>query len=600
MFCTGTCCARSSSCWACCQPGARYGWQEPPNVFVIDGLVWVHDGASFSRLGLDLVTGKVKRKFSSDKAMNQKHHHRCYGNKATQRFVLSGRRGVELTDLESGANLIHHWVRGTCQFGILPCNGLLYAPPHPCVCYITAKLTGFYALAPEQPSVRRNRKSLGEDSRFMTGRAYDTVTLEDDVSGTDNWATYRHDPLRSGSTESMVPAELDRLWQTEPGGRLSAPVIANDRVFIASVDEHRVCALDAKDGHLVWSYTSGGRVDTPPTIYRGLALFGSADGCVYCLRASDGQLVWRRRAASEDRRIVAFGQLESAWPVHGSVLVKDGVAYYCAGRSSFLDGGIYVCAVAPKTGNLLQTRRFYNPDPETGEMGQCQLPYDMPDDAPGALPDVLVSDANRIYMRHVQIDPTDLNRPLPRATIPSLDKRRKEHPAVGPQLMASSGLLDDSWFNQTYWTIDAKSHSKLLVFNAASAYGVKPFAGNRRHSRLIFKPGTKGYTLFCNDRRQNRTIWSASAPVRIVAMALAGEVLFVAGAPDVVDPTDPWGSFEGKKGSMLWAVSANDGRKLAEYRFDALPVFDGMAAAGRRLYLSTTGGKLLCFGTFAK
>ena len=27
-----------------------------------------------------------------------------------------------------------------------------------------------------------------------------------------------------------------------------------------------------------------------------------------------------------DRRIVAFGQLESVWPVHGSVLVVDGLA----------------------------------------------------------------------------------------------------------------------------------------------------------------------------------------------------------------------------------------------------------------------------------
>ena len=166
--------------------------------------------------------------------------------------------------------------------------------------------------------------------------------------------------------------------------------------------------------------------------------------------------------------------------------------------------------------------------------------------------------------------------------------------------MASSGLLDDSWFNQTYWTVDTESHSKLLVFNAASAYGVKPFAGNRRHSREIFKPGAKGYTIFCNDRRQSRMIWSVNAPVRIVAMLLASEVLFVAGAPDVVDPTDPWGSFEGRKGSMLWAMSAKDGRKLAECRFDALPVFDGMAAAGRRLYVSTTGGKVLCFGTLAK
>ena len=62
-------------------------------------------------------------------------------------------------------------------------------------------------------------------------------------------------------------------------------------------------------------------------------LFGSADGYVYCLRASDGELVWRFRGAPRDERLVAFEQLESLWPVHGTVLVQDGAAYFAAGLS---------------------------------------------------------------------------------------------------------------------------------------------------------------------------------------------------------------------------------------------------------------------------
>jgi hypothetical protein len=51
----------------------------------------------------------------------------------------------------------------------------------------------------------------------------------------------------------------------------------------------------------------------------------------------------------------------------------------------------------------------------------------------------------------------------------------------------------------------------------------------------------------------------------------------------------------GEKGSLLWAVSAKDGEKLAENSLDALPVFDGMVAAGGRLYMATTDGAVLCF-----
>jgi outer membrane protein assembly factor BamB len=79
-------------------------------------------------------------------------------------------------------------------------------------------------------------------------------------------------------------------------------------------------------------------------------------------------------------------------------------------------------------------------------------------------------------------------------------------------------------------------------------------------------------------------------------MVLAGRSLFIAGAPDVVDPIDPMAAFEGRKGAVLWAVSTADGKKLAEYKLDSPPVFDGMIAANGRLYISTRAGSLLCLG----
>jgi hypothetical protein len=80
-------------------------------------------------------------------------------------------------------------------------------------------------------------------------------------------------------------------------------------------------------------------------------------------------------------------------------------------------------------------------------------------------------------------------------------------------------------------------------------------------------------------------------------MLLAGKNLFFAGPPDVVGDEDPLAAFEGRKGGRLWAVSADDGKKLAEYELDSPPVWDGMAAADGRLYVSMTDGTIACYAS---
>ena len=48
----------------------------------------------------------------------------------------------EYVDLEAEHWHRHDWVRGACLYGLVPANGLTYAPPHSCACYIVAKLNG--------------------------------------------------------------------------------------------------------------------------------------------------------------------------------------------------------------------------------------------------------------------------------------------------------------------------------------------------------------------------------------------------------------------------------------------------------------------------
>jgi hypothetical protein len=53
-------------------------------------------------------------------------------------------------------------------------------------------------------------------------------------------------------------------------------------------------------------------------------------------------------------------------------------------------------------------------------------------------------------------------------------------------------------------------------------------------------------------------------------------------------------AFQGRMGGKLAAVSAADGRQLGACDLSSPPVFDGMAAAGGRLYLSLMDGSILC------
>jgi hypothetical protein len=87
----------------------------------------------------------------------------------------------------------------------------------------------------------------------------------------------------------------------------------------------------------------------------------------------------------------------------------------------------------------------------------------------------------------------------------------------------------------------------------------------------------------------------------------------IAGPPDLVDEQQAFAqrgdprvraalgeqdeALQGRKGALLWVVSASNGKKMAEYRLESLPAWDGMAVARGRLYLSTADGNVLCFGS---
>lgn len=595
---------------------------DEPDLLGIGGLVWLPDRQKQTAIGLDPATGRVVKTLSIKDALAVGHHHRCYPNRATENYLILGRRGAEFVDLATGQVDQYHWARGACRYGHMPANGLLYRPPDPCKCYTSGKLQGFFALA-SQHAAASFTKSLTDEGAYQRGPAYDAVDPPAETPDAGAWPTYRHDPARSGFTPTSVPRPLKPLWEAPIGGKLSSPVIAGGKLFVSAVDRHQVHCVDAASGKAIWSHTASGRVDSPPTIYRGTALFGCADGSVTCLRSSDGQLVWRRRVAPGTRLVMARGRLESAWPVPGSVLVADGIVYCTAGRSSFLDGGVYACSLDAATGELLQRTQINEVQPFVPSGNR------LPPEAVGALADILVTDGQAVYLRHRKLDFT---------TPPKLS------PGLAPggpnrRLIADGGFLNEQWFHRAFWHY-GQIQGNLMVVDprqvytaAASRSGDDNFAfyvpAGARRDRVSRSDGTDktgwlvntavqygGYHLFARSHTPSPTEKNGQAarrskarpatgdrwhhdkfPIAPWAMVVADDTLLIAGFPDPIDVDDPWATLEGRRGGVIRMLSKTDGTMSAEIKLPSPPVWDGVAAAYGRVYLSTKSGKVLCLGS---
>ena len=82
------------------------------------------------------------------------------------------------------------------------------------------------------------------------------------------------------------------------------------------------------------------------------------------------------------------------------------------------------------------------------------------------------------------------------------------------------------------------------------------------------------------------------------SMVLTNKMLFAAGPPAIRNEStqDALLRWQGKSGGVLWSLSrANGEKQRSDYKLDAPPVFDGMAAAYGRLYLSLANGSIICF-----
>ena len=589
---------------------APLNYQASPDLYHLDGKVWV--GGAAQPMAYDAQTGE-EVKTLKQLITTPMGHDRCYRNFITSKYYINSKTGgADFLNLETGAEYPNHWTRGTCGMGVLPANGLLYSTPYSCSCNVGDMVPGLNAYCADPDLLqRRDVDSIKRNVRLEKGPAYGQIeNCKSEIANENDWPTYRANPFRGSATKAAIGTQLEVQWQTRLPNRPTAPIIAAGKVFACDIDTHTLYALDSASGKHLWTFTADGRIDSPPTYFQGLVLFGSRDGWLYCVRAEDGELSWRFKDLP-DRLICANGQLESAWPVYGAVLVQDGKVYAAAGRSSFLDGGIFMYCLDPVTGKVFQSRSVHGPFMEktgfpvavrsTGSGGtqigpkrrkangkarqgiaekpKPKTDYGPMPTTPGFRNGVLVSDGQYIYIRHKAFD-LDLDH---------VDEGGHAH------LLPLSGFLDNRVQHRTgvimanrfgRWQ---KGSQDIMVTEGERTYGVLGFPSVHNHS--YFDPRTNAYRLTGTGTN--------GVPLSINGRALckAGDVIFVAGEP-MTFKTPTWQKYQaaygGKLGGKLVAVSATSGQPLAEYELHAAPVWDSMAVAQKQLFIALADGTIQC------
>jgi len=320
----------------------------------------------------------------------------------------------------------------------------------------------------------------------------------------------------------------------------------------------------------------------------------------------------------------------------------------------FVDGGLRLLRLEPETGRLIAETIMDDRDPDSGQNLQILIKTL---NMPVALPDVLSSDDKYVYMRSQRFDLNGIRQEI---EVPTLDVSEQQgegpHLFCPTGFLDDVWWHRSYWLYGRVFKSGAGGYHQAgrvvpagrpMVFNDTTVYGYgrKPqyyrwttpmeyqlFATAKQPEQVSLtsqkatqeprstrqarqkKQATAKKKQKASKAPATRIVcdWTQDVPVLVRAMVLADKTLFFAGPPDVVDEERTLSTFEdsvtqkqlarqaaaleGAEGTLLWAVSATDGKKLADYKLDSVPVFDGMAAANGRLYLAMKNGQVLCFG----
>ena len=571
-------------CWS-----QDYFYGNTRNMAVYDGALWMvmQNGAEeVTSVAVDLETGKTIKTIAFGNEFSPCDWH-CFPTIATGNgLISSGCSFFDPRTLKTAAVATHaRFVRPPCGVGTIPANGLLYQNLNACHC--EKSLRGVLAYGTDSAPVTDGREAW----RLIRGDAATAPVHGHPVSATD-WPTYRHDALRSDSTSARLPETLIQKWANALPGRSSQPVVVGERVYAAVTDAHTVYALSSADGRIVWRYIASGRVDRSPTYANGRLVFGDHDGYIYCLNANNGALLWRFQAAPGSKRIMVRDQLESVWPVFGSLVARRGTVYAIAGRNNHLDGGL----------------TLYGLDLESGTVRLCSKLTSL--ESTSVINDDMQDDGKLLWFDGITLNPADGKWVTGEQDTPFLYGGCAGF-AYEPKFSDSTGYHNERR-HQSLEVRNGKGrgiHGDSLIKQGTNVWGFLRSPGGL--VRLWFKefeiqdasygPGFYNVKSKKEGSKEMESWLFAKGAAQwfvqpgsdkfgpksmVKAMVKAGDTLYVAIQPNDNSP----------KEGLLLKYSADKGTLLGSVPLEGAPRYDSLTIAGQRVYLGTEDHRLLCLG----
>jgi hypothetical protein len=297
----------------------------------------------------------------------------------------------------------------------------------------------------------------------------------------------------------------------------------------------------------------------------------------------------------------------------------------------FFDGGLRYLRLDLKSGALIGEEIMDDSHPFAGGKMMDKDNIRWPD-MPVALPDILSSDGEYVYMRR---QPFDLEGKR-------LNERR-EH------LYSPTGFLGSSdWWHRTYWIFapefgyatgykaPARKYpaARIMSIDENQVYG---FGAKPPHMYNGWSMSWWSYQLFAMEKNPEMDkappadsthflrrgisglkqwpeyLWNRDLPCLVRSMVLCGDILFIAGPPSLLDegkairdPDDPAiqkaaleqeNAMNGAHGGILLAINSKTGETLNKYKIDFVPEWDSMIASNERLYVTTLDGGVVCLGS---